>query len=148
MATKTKEIETPETIARNKASARRTALSKLVLLRDLRTQTQETNDEKQKRIDDLLPKSTREKISHIEEDFKERLEHLAEREKSLKEEISSQVIVVGETVSSDEAMLQAVYAKGRTSWNNDSLTGYAVAHPEILDFRSVGDPSVSIREKK
>jgi hypothetical protein len=41
--------------------------------------------------------------------------------------------------------LHAVYAKGRASWDNTGLTGYAVAHPEINVFKTVGAPSVSIR---
>ncbi|MCG3145996.1 MAG: hypothetical protein HONDAALG_03775 [Gammaproteobacteria bacterium] len=46
------------------------------------------------------------------------------------------------------AALSAVYAKGRVSWDNKALEGYAVAHPELLAFRSEGAPSVSIRGVK
>ncbi len=40
----------------------------------------------------------------------------------------------------------AIYSKGRMSWDGKRLDGYATAHPEILAFRSEGQPSVSIRE--
>jgi len=44
--------------------------------------------------------------------------------------------------------LEAVYVKGRISWDNKALDGYAAAHPEIGAFRKQGDPSVSIRGVK
>jgi hypothetical protein len=40
---------------------------------------------------------------------------------------------------------QAVYASGRVSWDTKGLDGVAVVMPEILKFRKVGEPSVSIR---
>lgn len=61
----------------------------------------------------------------------------------LESEIKAAVIALGETVKADGIM--AVYNKGRESWDGKALSGYAAAHPEILVFRSVGDPSVSIR---
>jgi len=44
--------------------------------------------------------------------------------------------------------LQAVWNKGRVSWNTKALEGYALAHPEVEALRNVGDPSVSIRLAK
>jgi len=41
--------------------------------------------------------------------------------------------------------LHAIYTKGRTTWDGALLKGYAVAHPEINEFKKVGKPSVSIR---
>ena len=41
--------------------------------------------------------------------------------------------------------LQAVWAKGRVSWDTKALDGYAAGHPEIARFRKEGEPSVSIR---
>ena len=46
------------------------------------------------------------------------------------------------------SLLHAIYAAGRASWDTKALEGYAVAHPEILQFKKVGEPSVSIREMK
>lgn len=58
--------------------------------------------------------------------------------------IKDAVIDLQESVKGDR--LHAVYAKGRVSWDNAKLEGYAVAgHPEIMDFRSEGKPSVSMR---
>lgn len=61
----------------------------------------------------------------------------------LEESIRSQVAVAKETVKNGP--VQAVYSKGKVSWEADKLDGYAEAHPEIKAFRKVGKPSVSIR---
>ena len=41
--------------------------------------------------------------------------------------------------------VQAVYTAPKTTWDGKQLQGYAAAHPEILAFRKIGSPSVSIR---
>lgn len=50
----------------------------------------------------------------------------------------------GETIRGDHLM--AVYTKGRSSWDGKGLDGFAVAFPDILKFKKVGEPSVSIRK--
>ena len=64
----------------------------------------------------------------------------------LEDNIKRAVIAHGATVKG--ATLSAVFAKGRVSWDDKGLAGYAVAHPELLAFRSEGAPSVSIRAVK
>lgn len=44
--------------------------------------------------------------------------------------------------------LEAIYAKGRTTWDTKALDGYASTHQEILQFKKTGDPSVSIKAVK
>ena len=44
--------------------------------------------------------------------------------------------------------IDVVYNKGRESWDGKILTGYAVAHPEILAAKKVGQPTVSFRLHK
>ena len=68
---------------------------------------------------------------------------LAANMNQLESEIKAFVIGLGVTVKG--AGLMAVYNKGRVSWDSKYLDGYAAAHPEILDARKVGEPSVSIR---
>lgn len=41
--------------------------------------------------------------------------------------------------------MQAVWAKGRTSWDGKLLEGFAIAFPEILKAQKIGEPSVSLR---
>lgn len=65
---------------------------------------------------------------------------------ALAAEIKADVERQGESVKG--ASLHAVYAKGRTSWDSKKLEGYAIAYPEILQARTVGKPSVSLRQIK
>ena len=44
--------------------------------------------------------------------------------------------------------IQAVFMRGRISWDNKGLEGYALAHPEILTFRKEAAPSVQLRVVK
>jgi len=46
------------------------------------------------------------------------------------------------------ARLQVVYSKGRTTWDNKGLEGYAAAHPEINQFRKEGKPSATLQRIK
>ena len=60
--------------------------------------------------------------------------------------VKAAVLAHGLTVKG--AALQAVYARGRESWDGRALAGYAAAHPEVLAFQKIGEPSVSIRTVK
>jgi hypothetical protein len=60
--------------------------------------------------------------------------------------VKDAVLTLGETVTSEK--LQAVWVKGRTSWNTEQLEGLAKVHKEILETQKVGDPSVSIKKVK
>lgn len=62
---------------------------------------------------------------------------------ALTDEIKAEVIAAGATVRGQYA--QAIYTKGRVSWDTKALDGYAAGHPEIAPFRKIGAPSVSIR---
>ena len=64
----------------------------------------------------------------------------------LTEQIKAAVIADGASVKG--AHLHAIWVKGRESWDGKGLAGFAIAHPEILSFRKVGQPSVSIRGVK
>ena len=53
------------------------------------------------------------------------------------------VIALGASVKGEH--LHAVYTKGRETWDGKLLSGYAIAHPDVLACRNIGAPSVSIR---
>jgi hypothetical protein len=61
----------------------------------------------------------------------------------LEGEIRAAVLEAGETLESDH--LKAVWNKGRVTWNSRLLEGYAMAHPDILQARKEGAPTVSFR---
>ena len=85
-------------------------------------------------------------LACIEEEFFGRLEIVNNKIDDLQAEIKADVLGLGSTVHA--TYLQAVWNKGRVSWNTKSLDGYLVAHPELEQFRKQGKPSVSIRERR
>lgn len=65
---------------------------------------------------------------------------------ALEKEIKDDVKREGKTVNG--RYFQAVYVRGRVSWNTDGLDAYANDHPEVSYFRKVGEPSISIKSRK
>ena len=63
---------------------------------------------------------------------------------SLEAESRTAVLEHGATVKG--AYLQAVWSKPRVSWDTKSLDGFMAAHPELAQFRKVGEASVSLRK--
>jgi hypothetical protein len=57
--------------------------------------------------------------------------------------VKEAVLVQGHSVQGHG--LHAVYVKGRVSWDDRALQGFATGHPEVLQFRTQGAPSVSLR---
>ncbi len=68
---------------------------------------------------------------------------IGQRIAELEAAVRAGVLAHGATVKG--ARLQAVFMKGRESWDGKLLGGYALVHPEILNARKVSEPSVSIR---
>ena len=64
----------------------------------------------------------------------------------LENKVKSLVVEGGKTEKGER--LQAVYTKGRVSWDTKAIDGYAISHPELFAFRKEGEPSVSIRAVK
>lgn len=81
--------------------------------------------------------------AEVEEEFSYQFDSLREKIAALEAEIRRDVLALGETVKANG--LQAVYMKGRVSWDAKSLDGYALGHPELFAFRKEGEPSVSLR---
>lgn len=101
--------------------------------------------EKQAVIDTILTPEIKEKLAEIEAEFAPKVEALSAENERLAAQIREQVLELGATVSGD--FHQAIFTKGRVSWDNKALAGYSVAHPEIMVFQKVGEPSVSIRAR-
>lgn len=71
---------------------------------------------------------------------------LQDRIKLLETEIKDEVLNLKQSLKGKG--IDVVYNKGRESWDGKILTGYAVAHPEILAARKIGNPTVSFRLHK
>lgn len=82
-------------------------------------------------------------LEALDAEYNPQFEAVTANTTALEAAIKSEVLSLGASVKGSH--LQAVYTKGRTSWDTKGLDGYAVAHPEIQTFRKEGAPSVSIR---
>jgi len=71
---------------------------------------------------------------------------LSEKNAELAKVVTEAVLDKSESVKGEK--LQAIFSKGRTTWNTTKLAGFAIAHPEINELKKVGKSSVSIREVK
>ena len=113
-------------------------LSELYAQRDLSTL------EKQRMIDAILTPEIKAKIAEIEAEFSGKSEVVSEKIAALESEIKEAVKLNGASIKGQ--FLQAVFTKGRVSWDSKSLDGYLKAHPELEEFRKEGEPSVSLRK--
>lgn len=86
------------------------------------------------------------RFTDLKNSFDRETADLQEAIKGLEEEIKAEVIKIGETVKTEH--ISAIYCKGKETWDGKLLTGYAVAHPEILAAKKVGQPTVSFRLAK
>ncbi len=112
-------------------------------LHETRTLFEKFQGEKAAKIDAATPLEVKQRLADIEHDYEPALSAALSEIARLESEIKAAVAVRGETIRSTR--LQAVFIKGRQSWDNASLDHYAETHPEIIEFRRVGNPSVSIR---
>lgn len=63
----------------------------------------------------------------------------------LESAIRAEVLSRGKSIKGEH--ISAVYTKGRTTWDSKALTGYAAAHPELEEFKNIGEPSVAIKNR-
>ena len=83
-------------------------------------------------------------INKVIREWTEWLDDLKAEEASATISIKEEVLTRGESVTGDP--LSAIWVKGRHTWDGKGLAGYAVAHPEILAFQKVGNPTCAIKE--
>lgn len=92
---------------------------------------------------EAMPVEVKQKMDDINAEFSPKLEAVANTISNMEKGIKDSVLSIGEAAKGE--FLQAVFIKGRVSWDTKGLDGYAVAHPEILVFKKTGEPSVSIK---
>jgi hypothetical protein len=97
----------------------------------------------EKLVNEAIPAEVKARLDEIEAEFGPLLQAAANGIALLENEIKTAVLEGKASVKG--ARLQAVYTKGKETWDGKSLAGFALAHPEILALRSYGAPSVSIR---
>lgn len=102
------------------------------------------HQEKQALIDTVLTPEIKEKLAEIDAEFDPKVEQLLQEKSQLEAEIKDEVLNAGRTIKGTYHSF--VWSKPRVSWDTKALDGYALAHPEIAQFRAEGAPSVSVRK--
>ncbi len=85
-------------------------------------------------------------LEALDDELKPLMDTLGDNIESLTAEIRADVLAHGGTVRCER--LQAVYMRGRVSWDTRALDRYAASHPEVQQYRREGEPSVSLRTVK
>lgn len=115
---------------------------KLERLSSLRNAAEFTRLDYETKRKELL-RQIQNELDALDAEYKPVLEAAQENIAALENEIKTEVLLCGESVSG--GMYRAVYTQGRVSWDNDGMARYAVSHPDVLQFRRQGQPSVSLR---
>jgi len=116
---------------------------KLERLSGLYAEREALEAQKQALIDQVLPAELRSRLNDIEAEFAQKAQAAASNIEALEASVKSETLAHGESVRA--AGIQAVWNKGRQAWDSKGLAGYAEAHPDVLQFRKEGEPSVTIR---
>jgi hypothetical protein len=113
-------------------------------LAELQAQRTLAELDKQVLIDSVLTPEIKAKLSDIDAEFADKVEVVDARIAEATNNIKQAIIRLGETVKGEH--LQAVYMKGRVSWDTKTLDGLAIVMPQLNQARKEGEPSVSIRK--
>ena len=119
--------------------------AKLEELSDVQAAAETTRQDLEAKRAEIL-KSVQAELDALEAEFGPLLAAAEARLEALKEEIKSDVLEYGATVRGGR--FQAVFSRGRITWDTHALEAYAEEHPEVADFRREGAPSVSLRQTK
>lgn len=93
-----------------------------------------------------VPQEIVDQWNAIKAEFQPMIDTATEAGALIKSGIEQEVLKLGATVKGNHYM--AVYVSGKTSWNGKALEGFAMAHPEILQAKKVGEPTVTFRKVK
>jgi hypothetical protein len=113
-------------------------------LDELYAQRDLLNLQKQELIDSILTPEIRATVAEIEAEFADKAKTVNEYIQQAEAEVKTAVLEHGATIKSTH--LQAVYAKGRVSWDTKTLDGLMIVIPQLSQARKEGAPSVSIRK--
>lgn len=91
-----------------------------------------------------MPQEVIDAMNDIAAEYAPKESAVTDKIAELEEQVKTAVIADGTTVKGGS--LQAVYTKGRTTWETKGLDGLMVAVPQLAQFRKTGAPSVSIRK--
>jgi hypothetical protein len=115
----------------------------LAWLDELQSQRNIILMDKQSAVDKVLPAEVKAELEAIDLEFDGMLATVDEQIERAKEQIRPLVVAQASTVKS--RYLSAIYNRGRITYDTDALDKYAQSHPEILQYRKVGFPTVSFK---
>jgi hypothetical protein len=115
---------------------------KLERLTNLRNAAEFTRLDYETKRTEIL-KQIRSELDALDSEYKPVLEAAEENIATLENEIKTDVLLYGKTISG--GMYCAAYTHGRVSWDNEGMAKYAASHPDVLQFRKQGQPIVSLR---
>lgn len=95
-------------------------------------------------LDMIFPPEIKKAIEDVETEFSYKEQAVRDNMVALEESVKQAVIDGGETVKGGG--LQAVYNKGRVSWDSKKLEGLMIAFPKIVEARKQGNPYVAIKK--
>lgn len=126
----------------NERPAREHVAAKLERLSNLRGAADVARLNYEARRAEIL-KQIQAELDTLDSEYRPVLESVEENIAALENEIKTDVLMYGESVSGGS--YRASYSQGRVSWDNEGMTKYAAAHPDVLQFRKQGQPIVSLR---
>jgi hypothetical protein len=88
-------------------------------------------------------KQVQAELDALDMEYKPILEATEENIAALENEIKTDVLLHGESVTGGS--YRATFTQGRVSWDNEGMAKYADAHPDVLQFRKQGQPIVTLR---
>ncbi len=100
--------------------------------------------QKQALIERIMTPEIRDQLAEVDAEFDPKIAELNMTLSILEAQIKAQVLEAGRTIKG--SLHSFTFSKPRISWDSKGLDGYAAAHPEILQFRKEGSPSVSVRK--
>lgn len=118
--------------------------SKLEKLFECQCQVDALELERQAARDAILTPELKQKVNEIDIEFSGKAQGAQANIAELTEQIKADVLASAKSVKTEH--LQAVFAKGRVSWDTRGVEGFALAHPELMAYRKEGEPSVGIRK--
>ena len=97
----------------------------------------------------ILDDEQMEELEQIIKSMDEEIVKAKNHKSFVENQVKQLALIYGKSVvGNGESDYDAIYNKGRENYDAKLLDGYAVAHPEILAMKKIGEPYVSIRKKK
>lgn len=93
--------------------------------------------------DSVIPADVKVKLADIDAEYQDKIDAANKAVSTFDENAKQMVATYGESVKG--TFLHGVYNPGKVTWQNKELDGYAVAHPEIKEFRKQGKPYTTIK---